>query len=136
VPAFSKTDNRWRLLAPPGSVIVRMCHRPTVVAQLRALPPGTPVVFVGGRRLGRSARRARVRVSAVYLALPSLATPVAITRVAPESLRWTARSILAVPPGTANLHAALWLAVMLFRAMPRLLAWVPTSDRILIGTRT
>jgi hypothetical protein len=136
VPAFSKIDNRWRLLVPRGSVIVRVGDRTAVITQIRALPSGTPVAFVGCRGLRRLARRAKVRVSATYVALPSLSTPVAITKVAPESLRWTARSILAVPSGIARWHALLWVAVLLIRALPRLLACVPTSNRIMIGRRT
>jgi hypothetical protein len=136
VPAFSSVDKRWRLLLPPGIIVVRVRNRPAVVAQLRALPSGTQVAFVGGRRLRWLARRTRVRVSATYVALPSLETPVAIAKVAPESLRWTARSILTVPSGTTRLHAPLWMAVRIVNRLPRLLGWVPRADRILVGVRT
>ena len=136
MPAYSKIDNRWRLLLPRGSVIVRVRHRTAVVEQIRALPSGTPVAFVGGRRLRSVARRAGVRVTATYVALPSLDTPVAITKVAPESLRWTTRSILTVPSGVARWHAVLWTAVLLISALPGLLAWVPAGDRMVIGNKS
>jgi hypothetical protein len=136
VPAFSSVDKRWRLLMPPGIIVVRVRNRSAVVAQIRALPSGTQVAFVGGRRLRWLAWRTRVRVSASYVALPSLETPVAIAKVAPESLRWTARSILTVPSGTTRLHAPLWAAVRVVSAVPGLLAFAPGGDRILIGVRT
>ena len=136
MPAFSELDQRWRLLVPTGSAIVMAADRKAAVAEARALPSGTPVALVGGRRLRRLARRARLRVRVVYVALPSLDTPVAITTVAPHALRWTARTVLTVPSGVTRLHAPLWLAVRLVGALPRLLAWVPAGDRVVVGTRS
>jgi hypothetical protein len=136
VPAFTHLDQRWRLLLPAGLVVVTVRHRSGARAQVRALPSGTPVAFVGGRRLRWLAWRSRVRVRATYIALPSLATPVAITKLAPESLRWTARTVLTVPSGMTRLHALAWLAVRLVRAVPRLLAWLPAGDRIVVGIRS
>src|SRR4051812_12974787 len=136
MPAFSELDQRWRLLVPAGSAIVATADRRAAVAEARALPSGTPVALVGGRRLRWLAWRARLRVRVVYVALPSLSTPVAITTIAPHSLRWTARTVLTVPSGVTRLHAPLWLAVRLVRELPRLLAWVPAGDRIVVGTRS
>jgi hypothetical protein len=136
MPVFSDLDQRWRLLVPAGSTIVMVADRKAAVAQARALPSGTPVALVGGRRLRWLAWRARLRVRTVYVALPSLDTPVAITMVAPHALRWTARTIVTVPSGITRLHAPLSLAVRLVRALPRLLSWVPAGDRIVVGTRS
>src|SRR4051812_45160725 len=136
MPAFSELDQRWRLLVPAGSAIVATADRRAAVAEARALPSGTPVALVGGRRLRWLAWRARVRVRAVYVALPSLATPVAITAVGPHSLRWTARAVVTAPSGVPRLHAPLWLGVRLVRALPRLLSWVPAGDRVVVGTRS
>ena len=136
MPPFSSVDKRWRLLLPAGIVVVRVQNRPAVVAQIRALPSGSQVAFVGGRRLRGLARRTGVKVSATYVALPSLETPVAIAKVAPESLRWTARSILTVPSGTTRLHAPFWWAVLGIQRFPRLLGLVPRADRIVVGVRT
>jgi hypothetical protein len=110
--------------------------RKAAVAAARALPRGTPVALVGGRRLRRLARRAGLRVHAVYVALPSLDTPVAITMVAPQALRWTARTVVTVPSGVTRLHAPMWAAVRLVRALPGLLSRAPAGDRIVVGTRS
>ncbi|HEU4421111.1 MAG TPA: hypothetical protein VFR67_01065 [Pilimelia sp.] len=136
MPAFAQLDQRWRLLLPAGLVVVAVRNRAGARAQVRALPPGTPVAFVGGRRLRWLAWRSRVRVTAMYVALPSLATPVAITKLAPESLRWTARTVLTVPSGMTRPHALAWAAVRLVQAIPRLLGWLPAGDRIVVGTRS
>ena len=136
VAAFSEPDQRWRLLVPPGSTIVATADRKAAVAQVRALPSGTSVVLVGGRRLRWLARRARLHVRSMYVALPSLQTPVAITMVSPDTLRWTARTVVTVPSGVTRLHAPLWTAVRVLRAIPRLLSWAPAGDRIVVGTRS
>ena len=127
---------RFRLLAAPDAVIVRAAASHTAVAQLRALPPATPVAVVGGRRARRVARRGRVRITAEYLALPSLATSVAITEITHASLRWTARSVLTVPSGVTRSHALIWLAVLLVKAVPRLLTWAPAGERVVVGIRS
>ncbi|MER7005363.1 hypothetical protein ABT297_20265 [Dactylosporangium sp. NPDC000555] len=128
-------DQRWCLLVPHGAVIVRVARRRDAVRQVRALPAGTQVVLVGGRRLRRVARRAGMRIRAEYVALPSLAEPVTLTRVTPGSLRWTARCVLTVPSGVRRLHAPLWTAVRLVRRFPGLLARVPAGERLMIGAR-
>lgn|GEM_PF-1185286 len=133
---FRDVDQRWRLLVPQDTVVVSGTRRQEAIAELRSLPPATSVAIVGGRRLGRLARRAGIAVRAQYIALPSLATPVAITQVVPESLRWTARTVLTVPSGVTRRHLPLWLGVRLMRALPRLLSAAPQGERLLVGTRS
>ena len=133
--AFTELDQRWRLLVPAGAVVVAVGPARAAVRQVRALPAQTSVVLTGGRRLHRLARRARVRVTAEYLALPSLATPVAIARCQPPSLRFTARTVLTVPSGVTRRHLPVWLAVRLIQALPRLLRRAPAGDRVLLGVR-
>jgi hypothetical protein len=136
VPVYQELDQRWRLLVPPETLILKVGKRGITAAQVRALPAHTPVALVGGRRLRGLARRSRMSVRAEYLALPSLATPVAITQITREPLRWTTRTVLTVPSGIRWLHAPAWAAIRLVRAMPRLLTWAPAGDRILVGTRS
>ena len=133
---FAEPDQRWRLLVPPGSTVVTTADRKAAVSELRALPSGRPAVIVGGRRVRWLAFRGRLRVRDVYVALPSLQTPVAITMIARDPLRWTARTVVTVPSGVTRLHAPLWTAVRLLRAVPRLLSWAPAGDRIVVGTRS
>jgi hypothetical protein len=97
------------------------------------LPEGSTVVLVGGRRPGRFARRAGLRVRAEYLALPSLAAPVAITRLDRGPMRFLARTVLTVPSGVTRSHLPIWLAIRLIRAVPRLLAVAPAGDRLLVA---
>ncbi|MEU7872915.1 hypothetical protein [Dactylosporangium sp. NPDC049140] len=128
-------EQRWRLLVPRGAVVVPVERRRDAVRRVRALPAGTEVALVGGRRLRRVARRAGVRIRAEYVALPSLAEPVTLTQVTPGSLHWTARAVLTVPSGVRRLHAPLWTAVRLVRRFPGLLARVPVGERLVVGAR-
>jgi hypothetical protein len=136
MPAFSEPDQRWRLLVPAGAVVVEADPRHAAVEQIRALPAQTTVALVGGRRLRRLARRARLRVHAEYLALPSLGAPVALTQCQPHALRYTARTVLTVPSGVTRPHLPIWLAVRLIRAVPRLLSRSPAGDRLVLGVRS
>jgi hypothetical protein len=129
-------NQRWRLLVPAGAVVVKIGPRRTAIHQVCELPAGTLVALVGGRRLGGVARRAGLRVGAEYVALPSLANPVAITQVSRQPLRWTTRTLLTVPSGVTRLHAPLSVAVRVVRAMPSLLARMPAGGRLVIGTRS
>lgn len=135
MPVHHDLDQRWRLLVPAGAVVVDAASRRVAVRAMRALPPQTLVVLIGGRRLRLLAHRARLHLEAEYVALPSLATPVAITQVDRGPLRWTARTVLTVPSGVTRLHAPIWLAVRGVRAFPRLIAWAPAGDRMAVGTK-
>jgi hypothetical protein len=141
MPDWSAPDQRWRLLAPDGAVVVEVRGRGSApAARLRALPRNAPVVLLapgrgGRRRLRRLARRAGLAVHAEYVALPSLATPVALTQVRPGPLRWTARTVLTVPSGVTRAHGPAWVAIRLVRAVPRLLG-VPAGGRVLVGRRS
>jgi hypothetical protein len=132
VNARCYADQRWRLLMVPDTVVVSANRRRRALRYLRSLPPGTRVVLVG-RRLRPLARRAGVHIRTEYLAVPSLAAPVAISEVTAPTLRWTARSVLTVPPGISRGHAAMWRAVRLVHAAPWLLRFAPTGDRLLVG---
>jgi len=136
VPEFSDLDRRWRLLVPAGAVVVDIGPRREAIRTVRALPADTVVALVGGRRLRLLALLAGLRVRAHYIALPSLATPVAITQRTRLALRFTARDVLTVPSGVARGHLPVWLAVRLIRAVPRLLSIAPAGDRLLVGTRS
>jgi hypothetical protein len=141
MPDWSASDQRWRLLAPDGAAVVEVRGRAAEpVARLRALPRNAPVVLLapgrgGRRRLRRVARRAGLAVHAEYVALPSLATPVALTQVRPGPLRWTARTVLTVPSGVTRAHRPAWAAIRLVRAVPRLLG-LPAGGRVLVGRRS
>ena len=78
---WTSPGERWRLLAPEGAVAVVVSSGPRAVrraiAELRALPGGTPVVLLdyrpGGRfRARRIAAAGAVVVDRQYVALPSL----------------------------------------------------------------
>jgi hypothetical protein len=135
MPAFHDLDQRWRLLVPVGAVVVNVRQRRTAIRQVRALPKKTVVTLVGGRRLRWLARRAGLHISADYLALPSLATPVMIAQRRPEALRFAARSVLTVPSGVTRWHLPTWIAVRMVRAVPGALGRVPAGDQLLVGTR-
>jgi len=137
VPAYSRPDRRWRLLVPPGAVVIMAAGSawPTI-KRVRALPAHTDVVLVGGRQLRALALLAGLHIAAEYIALPSLGHPVAIIQRKRQALRFAARHVITVPPGITRLHLAVWYAVRLVRAVPRLLAWLPAGDRMLVGTRS
>jgi hypothetical protein len=136
--SFSTTDDeRWRILVPPNTVVIKVpANDPAAAAaQLGALRRSTRVAIVGGRTVRKFARRHGVSVEKEYIALPSLQQPVALTLVAPESLRWFTRSVLTVPSGTARFHGLMWMAIRVMRWRPRLLSRAPVGDRIVIGVR-
>ncbi len=134
---FSRPERRWRLLVPQGAVVIVATGSawPTI-RRVRALPARTAVVLVGGRQLRALAWLAGLRVGAEYLALPSLGHPVAIIDRRRQPLRFAARHALTVPSGISRGHLLVWSAIRLIRALPRLLAWLPAGDRMLVGTRS
>jgi hypothetical protein len=137
MPTTPALDERWRLLLPPGTIVVaaqRSRHHAAGEA-LDALAPGVRVAVVGDRRCLRLARRHGVKAEKSYVVLPSLARPVAVALVAKEPLRWFTRSVLTLPPGTTRLHGLKWAAVKLLRSRPKLVVRAPVGDRIVIGVR-
>src|SRR5258708_22118815 len=78
-PQWTSPGERWRLLAPEGAVAVEVSPRPRgirrAVAELRALPGGTPVVLLDYRPGGPLRARRPAPASAVGHARPSLAAP-------------------------------------------------------------
>jgi hypothetical protein len=127
---------RWRLLAPPGAeLLTARSGRRALRLRLRGLPDGSPVVLTGARSPRRLARRLGLRVLAEYVALPSLAAPVAIVRRDRDTLRYAARTVLTVPSGVTRWHLPAWLAVRLVRTVPGLLAVLPVGDRLVVGER-
>jgi len=130
-------QDRWRVLLPADTVVVDVRWGVDAIADntFDSLTRGDRVAIVGGRRGRRLARRHRLRVESMYVALPSLQRPVAVAEVAAESLRWFARSVLTVPPGEFRLHGPKWAVVKLLRRRPALLARLPIGDRIVIGVR-
>jgi hypothetical protein len=104
-------------------------------ADIASLPPNTRVAVAGNRKAMRLAHRNHIEVQKVFVVLPSLELPVAVTQVAHESLDWLARSFLTVPPGKARLHGAISLTLRVIRWRPRLLVRARVGDRIVIGVR-
>jgi len=138
MPTTPAQEERWRLLLPPGTIVVaaQASRHHAAGKALDALVPGVRVAVVGDRKCVRLARRHGVKAERSYVVLPSLARPVAVALVADEPLRWFTRSVLTVPPGTARLHGVKWAAVRLLRWRPRLVVRAPVGDRIVIGVRT
>jgi hypothetical protein len=137
MPSSTSKDERWRLLIPANTVVIKVSRASKAAAskQLDGLRASTQVAIVGRGKVRRLARRHGVRVAKEYIAIPSLEQPVAITLVAPESLRWFTRSVLTVPSGTARFHGLKWAAIRVVRSRPRLLRRLPVGDRIVIGVR-
>jgi hypothetical protein len=133
--ASTSLDERWRLLLPPNTVVVKASTATdgAIKAQLTALPRSMRVAIVGGRAVRKIARRYGVTIEREYIALPSLKQPVAITLVAPGSLRWFTQAVLTVPSGTVRFHALKWAAIRVMRWRPGLLVRAPVGDRIVIG---
>ena len=64
MPVHHDLDQRWLLLVTPDTVVVPVGdRRGDAITALRALPAGTVVALVGGRRLGWLAWRGRLRRS-------------------------------------------------------------------------
>jgi len=137
VATTSAIQDRWQVLLPAGTTVVdvrwgvdRGTHD-----EFDALASGERVAIVGGRRGRQLARGHRVRVETVYVALPSVQRPVAITDTARDPLRWFSNAVLTVPPGETRLHALKWAAVKLLRRLPGLLTRLPIGEHIVIGVR-
>jgi hypothetical protein len=138
---WTSPGQRWRLLAPEGAVAVdvgfgpRAVHR--AIAELRALPGGTPVVLLdhrpGGRlRARRIAAADVIVIDRQYVALPSLRRAIVVAEDSRDSLRWACRSLVAPPPGITWTHALLDAAVRLLRRRPEVTGWVG-AGRVVVG---
>ena len=107
------------------------------VAELRALPGGTPVVLLdhrpGGRlRARRIAAAGAMVVDRQYVALPSLRRAIVVADDSSDSLRWACRSLVTPPPGITWAHALLDSAVKLLRRRPGVVSWA-SAGRVVVG---
>lgn len=140
-PQWASPGQRWRLLAPSEAVAVDVSSGPRAVrralAELRALPGGTPVVLLdyrlGGRlRARRIAAAGVVVVHRQYVALPSLRRAIVMAEDSRDSLGWTCRSLVTPPPGVTWAHALVDTAVRLLRRLPGVASWLG-AGRIVVG---
>ncbi len=138
---WTSPGQRWRLLAPDGAVAVDVSPGPRAVrravAELRALPGGTPVVLLdprpGGRfRARRIAASGAIVIDRQYVALPSLRRAIVVADDSRDSLRWACRSLVTPPPGITWAHALLDTAVKLLRRRPEVASWV-SAGRVVVG---
>ncbi|MEU7003450.1 hypothetical protein [Nonomuraea sp. NPDC046570] len=128
MPDWSAPGERWRLLLPPGTVVVRLGtpDQPPV-------PGGKQVAVLGGRRQVRTALRAAgLRAEVEYVALPSFADPVLVVPLRSPLTAWAARGVLTVPPDVTWPHPVYSLAVSAVRRLPWLLGLL-TRQRLVLG---
>jgi hypothetical protein len=107
------------------------------IAELRALPGGTPVVLLDGRPGGRLRARRIASAGAMvidrqYVAIPSLRQAIVMAEDSRDSLRWACRSLVASPPGITWAHVLLDTAIKLLRWRPEMLSWV-AAGRVVVG---
>ena len=107
------------------------------IAELRALPGGTPVVLLdrrpGGRfRARRIASAGALLIDRQYVAIPSLRQAILVADDSRDSLRWAFRSLVAPPPGITWAHVLLDTAVKLLRWRPEMVSWVG-AGRVVVG---
>ncbi len=138
---WTSPGQRWRLLAPDRAVTVDVGSGPLAVrraiAELRALPGGTPVVLLdrrpGGRfRARRIASTGALLIDRQYVAIPSLRQAIVVADDSRDSLRWACRSLVAPPPGITWAHVLLDTAVRLLRWRPELVSWAG-AGRVVVG---
>jgi hypothetical protein len=138
---WTSPGQRWRLLAPEDAVAVEVSSGPWAVrraiAELRALPGGTPVVLLDYRRGGRLRARRIAAAGAVvidrqYVALPSLRRAIVVADDSRDSLRWACRSLVAPPPGITWAHSLLDTAIRLLRRRPEVASWIG-AGRVVVG---
>jgi hypothetical protein len=129
------------LLAPEGAVAVDVSSGPRAVrraiAELQALPGGTPVVLLdyrlGGRfRVRRIAAAGAVLIDRQYVALPSLHQAIVVVEDTADALRWACRSLVAPPPGVTRTHALIDAGVKFLRRRPGA-AGVLAAGRVVVG---
>src|SRR4029077_3899551 len=111
---WTSPGHRWRLLAPAGAVAVDVGSGPRAVrraiAELRALPAGTPVVLLdhrpGGRfRARRIAATGSIVVDRQYVGLPAWRGAIVVVEAPTDALRWPCWSLVTPPPGVTRAHA-------------------------------
>jgi len=138
---WASPGQRWRLLAPERAVTVDVGAGPLAVrraiAELRALPGGTPVVLLdrrpGGRfRARRIASAGALLIDRQYVAIPSLRQAILVADDSRDSLRWAFRSLVAPPPGITWAHVLLDTAVKLLRWRPEVASWA-SGGRVVVG---
>jgi hypothetical protein len=135
----------WRVVSPPGAVVVELGRSDAAVAAARErvapLATGTPVVLVssapGARRRCRSfASRAGVRLERHYLAFPSAATPAYLVADETAPVRFFLTSVLIAPPRT-RLSGLFELGLMILRAVaPRRPVSALAPGRVVVGWRS
>ncbi len=136
---------KWGQVVPSKACWFHVEHNPRwrskLSAELRGLPPGTPVVlcdtwpFSAGR-CRNLAIRGGVCVVRSYLALPTLDKAVALVQDEPETARYAARALL-VAPMNPSMRARVQrhvmpLVAMLFSTDVRSAVF---GSRLVVGTR-
>ncbi len=134
-------------LAPPGAPWRWVAESSTTwvspdqdsVARLEPLPSGSPVAVCasgpGNRaRLLRAGGQGDVCFDRVYLAVPTLRSPIVLVEDSPAAVRFFLTRVLTVPP--SRFPTLAWAAVSAARIVPaswlRRLAW----SRVGVGWRT
>jgi len=137
--------SKWSVVTPQDARWFAVSHSPKsrarVVAALRDLPAGAPVVLcdtwpLSRQRCRKLALRAGVCVVREYVALPTLHTAVVLVQDMPSTARYVASRLLAAPP-TSSLRARLDAA-----ALP-LARWILSTSsrsavfggRVVLGAR-
>ena len=138
---WTSPGQRWWLLAPDGAVAVGVSSGPRavrrVIAELRGLPGGTPVVLLdhrpGGRwRARRVAASGALVIDRQYVALPSLRRAIVVADDSRDSLRWAFRSLVAPPPGITWAHVLVDTSLKLLRRRPEMASWIG-AGRVVVG---
>lgn len=141
--SWTRKNERWRLLAPEGTVAIRLVPGllggRKVLARLRTLIPGTPVALLdyrpcGRLRVQRIMAKGLITVDHQYVALPSLRHAIILAEDSPDALSWAFRSLVAPPPGTTWAHAPVDAAVRFLRHRPGTAGWL-AAGRVVIGRR-
>lgn len=145
-PALSseRWAGNWRMVSPAESTRVMVGRgrrgRQAAVEETRALAAGTPVVLVAGapgagRRAGRVAARAGIRVEREYLALPSAERPAYLIEDARSSFRVFVDAVLG-SPGQGVIGRIQDVAVALIRrTRPRRVVAMLGAGRVVVGKR-
>jgi hypothetical protein len=106
--ALTTHREQWRVLMPPGAVSLDMPFSPIarrrVLKQARALPPNTVVALRDSnpgsrRRCRRFARRAGMRVTREYLAIPFIHSPTYYIQDSSEAIHYFCADLFAVSRG-------------------------------------